>query len=327
MTPYLSRAIVAGMFTLVSGLVQAGYAFQSIVDPLNPGFTQALGINNSGSIVGYSNATIFNGFQLAPPYASANFVRQNVPAADGGTQVVGISGSGTTVGFSITAGVNNGFAHTSGTFTAVDEAGTAFNQLLGINSAGTNAAGYSSTDPAGLVNQHAMTVSGGPSFVTPVFTNINAMLPANFNSQATGLNDAGTVVGFYQYDAGGDFAAFSDIAGLVTPFQFPSSLSTQALGINNLGEIVGDYIDGGGAMHGFLDNAGAFMTLDFPGSLATTANGINALGQIVGFYTDANANTVGFLARQSVPEPATMSLVAIGFAGIAYVRRRRSVLG
>jgi hypothetical protein len=36
------------------------YTFQNIIDPLNPTFTQALGINTAGTIVGYGNATIFN---------------------------------------------------------------------------------------------------------------------------------------------------------------------------------------------------------------------------------------------------------------------------
>src|SRR5271169_1857826 len=114
------------------------YTFEDIIDPLNLPFTQALGINDAGTIVGYGNMTIFNGFQLVLPPVSANFTRLNVPGADGGTQVFGITGNGaTTVGFSVTmvggVAVNNGFAHTGSTFTTVDQLGTAFNQLLGIN--------------------------------------------------------------------------------------------------------------------------------------------------------------------------------------------------
>lgn len=295
----------------------AAYVFQSIVDPANPTFTQALGINSAGTIVGYGNAVTFNGFELVLP---SSFTRQNVPGADGGTQVVGISGSGTTVGFSITGGVTNGFAQTGGIFTTVDQPGTAFNQLLGINQSGTTAAGYSSTDPAGMVNQHALTVSGGPSFTTPAFTDINALLPANFNSQATGVNNAGTVVGFYQ-PTSTTFTGFEDIAGMISSITFPGSVDTQALGVNDLGQIVGDYTLADGDMFGFLDTGGVFTTLDPFSSTAVTINGINDNGRVVGFYVDANGNTIGTVG--AVPEPATLTLLAAGLFGMGVFARRR----
>jgi hypothetical protein len=302
-----------------AGSVAHAQTFTNIIDPLNPTFTQALGINDSDTIVGYGNATTFNGFTLTLP---SSFTRLNVAGADGGTQVVGISdgASPTTVGFSITGGVTNGFANTGGTFTTVDDPGFAFTQLLGINHNATTAAGYWTHDAAGATGQIAGIVTGGPGFTSPTFTEINSLLPVNDNSQATGVNDTGEIVGFFQ--EGSLFQGFTDIGGSITSFLVPGSVSTQALGVNDLGEIVGDYTLADGDMFGFLDNTGVFTTLDPFGSIAVTANGINDKGTIVGFYGDADGNTIGF--ETTVPEPSTWAMLLLGFAGLGFLGYRKA---
>ena len=51
-------ALTAGALVWTAGPAYAvTYTFQNIIDPLNPTFTQALGINSAGTIVGYGNAS------------------------------------------------------------------------------------------------------------------------------------------------------------------------------------------------------------------------------------------------------------------------------
>src|SRR5258706_16193938 len=80
------------------------------------------------------------------------------------------------------AGTTHGFINEDNRFETVDAPNTAFTQLLGINNQ-EQEAGYSSVDPAGLVNQRAFVNNendGTFNYLT---------LPTNVNSQATSIND------------------------------------------------------------------------------------------------------------------------------------------
>jgi hypothetical protein len=312
----LSSNLVATAILAGSGVLTAGPVFtvETIIDPGNPTFTQALGINNSGTIAGFSGNPTATGFTLTLPNS---FAYENFPGAMS-TMVTGINQNGDTVGIYVDAGgTTHGFTDIGVNFTTVDQPGTVFNQGLGINLA-DETVGYSSAiDPAGMVGQDAYSQLGG------VFTSINALLPSNDNSQAVGINNAGNVVGFYMPTATTS-VGFLDMGGTISTLDPFGSAFTQALGINNLGEIVGFWTDGGGVQHGYVDIGGVFYSFDPAGSASTTINGVNDLGQIVGFYTDGSDNTIGFVGSPaSVPEPATLTLVGAGLLACAAISRRK----
>ncbi len=156
----------------------------------NDTFSQRLGVNDFNQIAGYHNQA---GFTLTLPN---NFTTENFPGS-AMTQVVGINNFGITDGFYVDqGGTTHGFNDNDGTFTTADAPNTAFNQLLRINDLGQEA-GYSSLDPAGQVNQLAYVrqANGTITYLDNATHTLN--LPANVNSQATGITDRGEVVGFF----------------------------------------------------------------------------------------------------------------------------------
>ncbi len=180
-----------GCTALPSYAAGISYTVQTVSFP-GDNFTQLLGINDTGTIVGYHGAAVNKGFTLTLP---STFTDTNFPGS-AQTQVTGVSsaaGNNNKVGFYVdTAGATHGFISIpglpvgTGPFFTVDQPGTAFNQVLGISSVGNRIAGYSSTDPTGMTLQHAYLGTAG--LFGNTFTDINGLLPANQNSQATGIN-------------------------------------------------------------------------------------------------------------------------------------------
>jgi probable HAF family extracellular repeat protein len=133
------------------------------------------------------------------------------------------------------------------------------------------------------------------------FTSIDP--PGSVQTQATGINNAGQVVGWFLPPGTGERGTngFLYNAGTFTTIHVPGARSTQANGINDAGQVVG-FIPNPqtGYALGFLDSAGAFSFIAFPGATGgTLANGINSSGQIVGGFDGPpfliNTDSHGFL--------------------------------
>ena len=311
-----TRCLLVAVPLAIAPAAHAAYNLTFVTDPTGTGVINLLGINNSGTIAGFDNGTTNAGFTLTLP---ANFTVVNFPTATS-TQVTGINGAGDLSGLYMdAAGNTHGFTRIGGSFATVDNpASTVFNQALGINNS-DETVGYYAPTPAGTPGDIAYSQTGG------VFTNINALLPANFNSQAVGINSTATpwIVGFYQPDSAlATSFSFVDEGGTIVTIDPFSSTFSQALGVNDMGEIVGSYVGADGNTHGYIDNNGVFTSFDPPGSASTTINGINDKGDIVGFYTTANDTVVGFVGTP-VPEPSTWAMMLAGFAGLGFLGYRK----
>ena len=300
--------------------------FQNIINPGDPTFNQALGINNSGVVAGYFGSGAAGhpnqGYTTPAPYTS--FTSENFPASVQ-TQVTGLNNIGTSVGFwsNTNNGVgldsNFGFVDVGGVFTNVNNPGTAattpvFNQLLGVNDYNIAVGFY--TNAAGNTFGYTYNIA------TKTFSGNIADPSAVGSTTAAAINNAGEIVGFY-VDAAGDTDGFVDNGGLFTTFDVPGAKDTSLLGLNNEGEAVGFDVDSMGLTHGVICNLATLTCVqaDDPSGIgATTFNGVNDEGDIVGFYTNGAGNTIGLVAKPT-PEPASLVLLILGFAAVFGLRK------
>jgi len=296
MTAAMDRTGQADMDMVRRGPASSRLRFRTVGDSTVPAFNQVLGINNQGTVVGYSGSGEDaqhpnRGYAIRPPYRQANLRALNVPNSVQ-TQDIGINRRGDIVGFSVDAqGVTSGFVRMGGMFSPVANplgaAKPAENQLLSINDRRVAAGFYN--DAAGASHPYLYDVCH------KTFMPVALPFPVD-SAQATGINNSGTVTGLYV--EGKVTHAFIYEGKRVTSLSLGDGSNTQALGINNTGDVAGSYVDKQGNTHGFVWTHGMARTIDAPhASGSTVVNGLNDLGQLVGFYTSQDKRTIGFIAR------------------------------
>ena len=251
-----------------------GFLYSNGNYTLLPYGAQANGINNQGQIVGFYGSSGF----IYQNGAFTNIL--NYPSASA-TDATGISSSGQVVGtYADGSSALHGFTYSSGTYSPFN----AISFPFGISQSGQYIVGdsvrynggslttinvpVSPTNPAGSTANHAYGVNNAGAVVglyaeysTPTpssssFLSQNGYLyaggsyttladPLGTFTVATGINDAGQIVGYYT--SGGTFVGFVYTDGVYTTLSVPSLLAGQAIvptGINNSGKIVG-YIEPG----------------------------------------------------------------------------------
>jgi probable HAF family extracellular repeat protein len=120
----------------MNGLLFSGSTYTTIADPLAT-FTQALGINAAGQIVGLygNNAPGTHGFLLS----GGTYTTIDDPSATNITEAFGINDRGQIVGAYTNASGDHGFLLSGGVYTTLDDsAGVQAHdtQAIGINNAG-----------------------------------------------------------------------------------------------------------------------------------------------------------------------------------------------
>jgi hypothetical protein len=280
------------------------FTFTTLDNPGDPTFNQLLGINDSGTIVGYFGSGAAGhpniGYEIAAPYTK--YTSNNQPGSVQ-TQATGINNSGLTTGFwsDTNTGTDANFAFLrtpvgrNFSYLSVINPLTAstppVSQALGVNNSGVVAGFYN--DANGLSHGYTYTIA------TAAYAAVN--IPGAVADAATAINDNGQIAGFYVLSNKNNVGFVKNgNGGVVTHFTVPKTKFTQLLGINNSGVAVGDYMDAAGLAHGlyYTPATGAWLTVDHPAGVGgTVVNGINNKNQLVGFYTDAAGNVHGMLVN------------------------------
>ena len=321
--------------------------------------TQALGINDSGFVVGYSYQ-----FNLTYPRA---FLYNGTSMQD-----LGVLGGFASVAYSInnvgqivghyTGDISRAFLYSSGVMQDIGALnGGPYSSAAAINSAGA-VVGWSNSVPHVGSNYHGFLYFNGN------MQDIGSLQGDPGHTLATDINDLGQIVGRSLAPQGNHAFLYSN-GSMVDLWVLPGGNSSKAQAINNLGQIVGGsstMTAQGLESHAFLYENGTMTDIgSLGGGLDTSANGINDSGQIVGnsdgraFYYSGGAmvdinsalespisavlvnatsiNTVGQIVATGsdghsyvltpvavVPEPSALGLFSLGLftLGICALRIR-----
>lgn len=251
----------------------------------------ALGINNSGQVVGYSSTS--NGYSHAFLYNGGNM--SDLGTLGGGSESYseGINDSGQVVGYAFTSdGLAHAFLYSGG---ALMDLGTlqgpsGVSYAYGINSSGQIVGSSStvndSTPHAFLYSDGTMTDFGSEYLDSgPIFESV-----------AYGINDSGQIVGQAEIHSASQPYAFVYSGLQVNSLGTFGGFESVGYRINNNGQVIGYSDTKNGLEHAFLYSGGTLTDLsNSQGPIAISyATGINNNGQVVGNYA-GNASKHAFL--------------------------------
>ena len=259
--------------------------------------TWPLGVNNSGTVVGYyaDNAGI-HGFVFQGAGATGRFTSVDVPGSIQ-TELHGINNRGVTVGvYWDSAGNQHGFMHrgrdfTKGYTTINVSFADCCTSALGINTRGDIVGTYwASNGLHGFVHR-------GKNF-TKGYTTVD--VAGAYETTPSGINASGEIVGKY-HDATYQLHGFAVIRGVMTTLDVSSATvpaplpgTTEASGINRSGAIVGDYLDTAYTFDGFVSQRTSFAPFTYNNAMVTFPKGISDKGEIVGIEYDGGTTFHGF---------------------------------
>jgi uncharacterized membrane protein len=305
------------------GFLYSGGKYTVIKWSGSDNFTRALGINDSGEVVGDwldPNGITFHGFT----YVNGTYKQYDV-GGNVSTTIFGINTAGDFVGSEGrvgTGGFLKGFTRIGGKLKEFYANGTDLTYAYAINSSDEVVGEY--FDSSNVAHGYYRSAGG---------TITEIAYPGAVATSCNGINDSGEITGTYTNTAGltygftyvkGKYAS-TDFAGtfglnskgayvgyywgvdgvlsgyLASPQAFklatvkvPGNQQAQIWGVNNSGVSVGSYVDTTGTEHGLMISGGKVTNIDDPSGVSTICFAINSTNHIVGDYFDTSGNPHGF---------------------------------
>jgi hypothetical protein len=232
-----SNGATQGFEVLPGGTIKA-----PIIDPNdNLQSTAALGINNAGTIVGqYENVSgginTFHGFMLSPAGAFSTY-DIGKPGVSTGIQAINNNGdfSGD---FGSSTQVTQGFLNSGGS-------------TVTFGVPGLNTYPQAMNDSKTIVGVYLDASQNYQSFqrtADGTLTTFN--FPGAVSTHAEGINNAGTINGYFTDTAGKTHGFFGPL-GLFLQYDLTGTAGSFGRGINNAGAVTGSFADSSGVQHGF----------------------------------------------------------------------------
>jgi len=247
----------------------------------NGSFSEAIGLNNAGQVVGRSTAADGN----ARAFLWQSGTMTNLGDLGGHySEAFTINGAGQVVGRSPTADrKDHAFLWENGQMIDLGTLGGNTTWVTGINDAGV-VVGWSTT--AGDVDRHAFLWQGGS------MTDLGTL--GGNSSEAVGINRLGQIAGNSAAADGATHAVLWQ-SGTMTDLGTLGGSASEAAGINDIGQVVGWSFTADGATDAFLWDNGQMTDLGTLGYGGSRARGINDIGQVIGWSTAADGFSHAFL--------------------------------
>src|SRR5579872_6835491 len=142
----------------------------------------------------------------------------------------------------------------------------------------------------------ALICLGLPCAYSDTLTYTTLDYPGVTETTLTGINNSGTIVGYYSATDTSPYHSFMSLAdGTFVDVDPPGAFAGYANGVNNLGTISGTWSDSHTTYPYIRSADGTYSSFDILGATSITSGGINDSGEVVGFYSVTDGSDYGFI--------------------------------